>query len=322
MFTTNDDQGTTTTIWVQNLAAKLGLDITPAFHVYNHVESPCPGRVSCTAYARGGARVTSRSEAGLSLWAGGTPKSSMPVVEQIDAHLARSNGTFKSTDLIIVWAGMNDVVAQMANWSTTKRHILSLYENRIISGAQGFEMYQAAAYARDAMVQAATELIRYVRYSIVQNGGAYVIVIGIPNFSGSPYGIATNETEMLSSLCDIFNQKVHIELSKPFDNKAASPFSIEFINPTGLFGSISQLGFENVRTPACDETKIGTFIGEATPTEWSLWCNTGAAYNHLASGASASTWFWADDVHPTTGGHRLLSDALWNQLRNVRRWVA
>jgi phospholipase/lecithinase/hemolysin len=31
--------------------------------------------------------------------------------------------------------------------------------------------------------------------------------------------------------------------------------------------------------------------------------------------ASATTWFFADSVHPTTGGHKAISDAFTAQLR-------
>ena len=48
----------------------------------------------------------------------------------------------------------------------------------------------------------------------------------------------------------------------------------------------------------------------------SLFCNAtpGAPYNGLATGADVNTWQFADSVHPTTGGHKIISDAFAAQL--------
>jgi phospholipase/lecithinase/hemolysin len=50
----------------------------------------------------------------------------------------------------------------------------------------------------------------------------------------------------------------------------------------------------------------------------SLFCNAtpGVPYNGLRAGASATTWAFADGVHPTTGGHKALSDAFYEQLKS------
>ena len=49
----------------------------------------------------------------------------------------------------------------------------------------------------------------------------------------------------------------------------------------------------------------------------SLFCNAtpGAPYNGLRTGADVTTWQFADSVHPTTGGHKLISDTFAAQLR-------
>ena len=162
----------------------------------------------------------------------------------------------------------------------------------------------------------------YVKDLVITNGGENIVVIGIPDFNVSPYGVALNETEMLGSLCEIFNEELQSQENRYSTQQFNHSFGIEVINPTRLFNMISNLGFENVGTPACDQDKISAFLGEPTRSEWSFWCNTAEPYFDLANEASVSSWFWADDVHLTTGGHQLLSEALWNQLRNVRSWVA
>ena len=48
-----------------------------------------------------------------------------------------------------------------------------------------------------------------------------------------------------------------------------------------------------------------------------MFCNTttGAPFDALRTGASVTTWQFADSVHPTTGGHRIISDYVLQQLR-------
>jgi phospholipase/lecithinase/hemolysin len=43
-------------------------------------------------------------------------------------------------------------------------------------------------------------------------------------------------------------------------------------------------------------------------------------YNGLTAGADTITWQFADDVHPTTGGHRVIAAAFTTQLRSFG-WI-
>ena len=54
----------------------------------------------------------------------------------------------------------------------------------------------------------------------------------------------------------------------------------------------------------------------------SLFCNAspGVPFNGLATGASASTYLFADGLHPTTGGHKFLADQVWGKLKEFG-WV-
>ena len=61
---------------------------------------------TCTAYGQGGSRVTDPNGIGKS---GGAL--TVPVVTQVANHLARF-GSFKASDLVLVWAGSNDAFFQ------------------------------------------------------------------------------------------------------------------------------------------------------------------------------------------------------------------
>ena len=47
-----------------------------------------------------------------------------------------------------------------------------------------------------------------------------------------------------------------------------------------------------------------------------MFCNAtpGAPYNALRTGADVISWQFADSVHPTTGGHKAISDIFSAQL--------
>jgi len=77
-----------------------------------------------------------------------------------------------------------------------------------------------------------------------------------------------------------------------------------------VYTNPSKYGFVNNTVPACDATKIAAITGGAVTDGSSLFCNStaGAPYNGIRTGADVNTWQFADGVHPTTGGHKALSD--------------
>ena len=70
--------------------------------------------------------------------------------------------------------------------------------------------------------------------------------------------------------------------------------------------------------PTCDVAKIQAITGGAVTDGSSLFCNStvGAPYNGLRTGADVNTWQFADSVHPTPGGHKIISDYVLAQLRS------
>jgi phospholipase/lecithinase/hemolysin len=101
-FTTNSDSMTGDMLWVENLAASLGLVITPAEVGFAGSSVACPAAATpalagtCTAYGQGGARVTDPNGIGKS---GGAL--TVPVATQVANHLTRFS-SFRDTDLVLV----------------------------------------------------------------------------------------------------------------------------------------------------------------------------------------------------------------------------
>lgn len=311
-FTTNSD---TATVWVQNLAATLGITVTPAEVGFGGTSVQCPAAAvpalagTCTAYGQGGARVTDPNGIGHS---GGAL--TVPVVTQIANHLARF-GSFKDSDLILVYAGNNDVFAQFGAFGATAAQIQASAAAGTITADQANQALFAAQTAAQAeMKKAALELAGYVRSQILAKGGKYVAVMLLSDIADTPFGnspqVASART-VLTDLSRIFNLWLREGLT-------GQP--VQLIDTFTLFkdayANPAQYGITNNTVPACDAAAISAITGGAVTDGSSLFCNAtpGVPYNGLRTGADVNTWQFADGVHPTTGGHRILSDAFAAQL--------
>jgi outer membrane lipase/esterase len=319
-FTTN---GTTGTVWVENLATTLAVPLSPAEVGFNAQSVKCPSAASpvpaiansCTAYGQGGARVTDPNGIGHDP-ATGAGALTVPVVTQIANHLARFT-TFKDSDLILVYAGSNDVFTQFGIFAAAAAQIQAqAAAGAITVDEANLQLFAAQTSAQAAMKQAALELAGYVRTQILANGGKYVAVMTLNDIADTPFGnsaqVAPART-VLSDLSGIFNLWLR-------DGLTGAP--VQIIDTFALFKDLganaAALGFVNNSVPACDAAKISALTGGAVTSGSSLFCNDGTpipALNGLRTGADVNTWFFADSVHPTTGGHRAIGNAFTAQLQ-------
>lgn len=72
---------------------------------------PVVNHAGCFNYAQGGSRVTERAGAGYPV------QMTVPVVTQVQNHLAKTGGKFSGTELITIMAGGNDVLVQLGQLS-------------------------------------------------------------------------------------------------------------------------------------------------------------------------------------------------------------
>jgi phospholipase/lecithinase/hemolysin len=311
-FTTNS---ATATVWVENLATSLGLLVTPAEVGFAGQSVKCPAAANpalagtCTAYGQGGSRVTDPIGIGH---AGGAL--TVPIVTQIANHLARF-GSFKDTDLILVYAGNNDVFAQFGAFAATAAQVQAdAAAGNITADQANLLLFNAQTQAQAGMKQAALELAGDVRTQILANGGKYVAVMTLSDIGDTPFGNSLPATAkpVLSDLSRIFNLWLR-------DALTGAP--VQIIDTFTLFkdayANPAKYGIVNNTVPACDAAKIQAITGGAVTDGSSLFCNStaGAPYNGLRTGADVTTWQFADSVHPTTGGHKIISDAFILQLR-------
>ncbi|HZV93603.1 MAG TPA: SGNH/GDSL hydrolase family protein [Caldimonas sp.] len=324
-FTTNEtsngapDSNTLGKVWVEDLAATLGIVVTPAEVGFNGVSVKCPIAAAapalagtCTGYGQGGSRVT--DPMGIGHNADGSGALTVPVVTQIANHLARF-GSFKDSDLIFVYAGSNDVFTQFGTFTTAAAQIQAAAGAGTITADQAnVQLFAAQQAAEAGMKQAAQDLANDIKTQILANGGKYVAVMTLSDIVDTPLGqsLPAAVQPVLTDLSQVFNLWLR-------DGLAGQP--VQIIDTFALFKDAYQnpatYGFVNNTVPACDPDKISAITGGAVTDGSSLFCNAtpGAPYNGLRDGADVTTWQFADDVHPTTGGHAVIAAAFEAQLR-------
>jgi phospholipase/lecithinase/hemolysin len=156
--------------------------------------------------------------------------------------------------------------------------------------------------------------VTLVKTQILANGGKYVAVMNLSDIVDTPFGqtLPATAQPVLTALSQVFNLWLQ-------DGLTGQP--VQIIDTFTLFKDAytnpGKFGFVNNATPACDPAKISAIIGQTVTSGYSLFCNAtpGAPYNGLLTGADVNTWQFADDVHPTTGGHKVISDAFTAQLQ-------
>lgn len=311
-FTTNLDTGST--IWVENLATSLGLLVTPAQVGFAGSAVDCPAALAnaaladtCTGYGQGGARVTDPNGIGKS---GGAL--TVPVATQIATHLQRFT-SFKDSDLILVWAGSNDVLLQFSAFTTTAAQLQqAATAGEITVDQMNSRLFEAQTAAQGEAKKAALELATYVRTQILAHGGRYVGVINLPDIGDSPRGMSlpASARNVLTDLSRVFNLWLN-------DGLTGQP--VRIIDFYALYkktsAALAQQGY-NTTTAACDADKISAITSGQITDGSSLFCNAtpGVPYNALRADAQVDTWLFADSIHPTTAGHRAISDLIHDQL--------
>jgi phospholipase/lecithinase/hemolysin len=223
------------------------------------------------------------------------------MVTQVADHLA-AFGSFSRDDIVFVFGGSNDVFVQFG---------------LVVAGAI------TPTDAVIAVQTAGTELAALVTDHILANGARRVAVMTLPDSSLAPrFAAADADTRgFVSQLSAEFNTALLAGLEGS---------SARIIDARGLFGDAianpSKYGFTNVTTPACNVDIIFAITGGAVTDGSSLFCNAAPAelftaaglpsLNGLTPGASASTYAFADGVHPTTGGHKAFADQVWTKLKD------
>jgi outer membrane lipase/esterase len=143
----------------------------------------------------------------------------------------------------------------------------------------------ATAYLQTTTAEAAVEIQR-----LAAAGARHIVVFNLPDIGASPFGTSQGAAGAagLTALSKGYNQLL-------FTNLAASNTSVISLDAFGLLNEVkadpARYGFANATSTACG----------ATP---SLLCTSAS----LVAPDADQTYLFADGVHPTSGGHRLIAD--------------
>jgi outer membrane lipase/esterase len=285
--------------WTELLAAQL------------RVAAPCPAQTglnasgplaafaaavadhdTCTNYAQGGARVTNPVGPGNAALLGLGDNSGLvgqltdPVLNQINRHFAE-HGAFTGNELVTVLAGGNDVFMNLATFGATV-------------GTLGPTV--AGGNAVTAMGTAGAELAGYINNLIVGRGARHVVVLTLPDVSETPLGYRQDPQVrgLIQQMVIAFNTQLVNGLTG-----TQGVLVVDLYTQNRLqVASPVQYGVTNVTTPACDLDLLAQTVFES-----SLVCST----NTLIAG-DTSHYAFADEVHPTPYGYRLIAQFVTDRL--------
>lgn len=225
-FTTNPGQ-----VWAQDVAQYYGGTLSAAYTIdVGHELSPQGG----FGYAEGGATVATPANQ-YDFLTDVIGNVEMPVNQQVSSYLS-AHGSFNNGQLVLVWAGANDVLR---------------------AGA-----LPAAAQT----VQTAATTLAQIVGQIVQSGATHVVVVNLPNIGLSPTGLAASDGgATLSQLSQLFNNDLNSALQADgLQSKVIEVDSYTWLDQ--IIANFQANGFTVSNTgQACDPSK--------TPDDTSLLCS-------------------------------------------------
>jgi outer membrane lipase/esterase len=229
-----------------------------------------PSNAGGLDYAQGGARVTQTP--GVSTPPGMPER---PVSTQIGEYLSAGGGAADPRALYTIWAGANDIF-----------YNLGLLQAGAITSAQ----------LQANVLQAATDEITQIG-RLRAAGARYIVVMGMPDVGATPAFAGSPATAgSITALSAGYNTTLWSGLAGagirviPVDTFALGA-EIR-ANPTAY-------GFTNTTSFACGPFPPITNASNIT----SLFCNP----SNLVAPNAATSYLFADSVHPTTGSHAIIA---------------
>jgi len=256
--------------------------------------APITNHAGCFAYGQGGARVTNpigianKALLQFGIASGALGQLTDPIVNQIGRHLAVTGGRFDGSELVTVLGGGNDLFVALETLQATL--------------AGGGDPATAVTAAFTAVATAGAELAFYVNNMIVGNGARHVVVVNLPDVGTSPSATADTRA-LITAMVTAFNTQLA--------NGVAGTHGVLLVD--AFAASQDQAahpalyGLSNVTTPACDFSRM------VIPS--SLVCSAATVV-----APDVSRYQFADTVHPTPYGYRLLARTVTASMRRAE-WL-
>ncbi|HSV34198.1 MAG TPA: SGNH/GDSL hydrolase family protein [Ramlibacter sp.] len=319
--------GSTAMNWTEIVAAGAG---TPApcaaqtgllTNIPGLVGAPVTDVPGCLNYAQGSSRVSQLfapnsatlqaapfNQVNLGLLA-------VPITTQMSRHLANVGGAYSGTELVTVLAGGNDLFMNFGGVASAAAGGATAVGGAIAAGwsaevqasvsVGGTTATNAAINAAVAgMGAAGAELATLIKTQVVAKGARFVVVVNLPDASESPFGqsLDAQTRGLLTTLITTFNSQLQTGLS------GANVLYVDaYARGRQQTANPAQFGITNLTTPACSTTSPNNPLQGS-----SLACTSASTV-----AADTSGFLYADSVHPTPLGYRLLGDYVLAQMRAV-----
>jgi len=171
------------------------------------------------------------------------------------------------------------------------------------AGALAGANYAAGTGAGIALANMSTagkELADAVK-SMLTNGAKKIVVLNIPDASQTPYGVSAGPQQqpLILAMTQSFNTRLKTELA----GVPGVLFVDAFAENQKQFAMPSQFGLSNVSDKVCKVDSV------TNPSGSSLFCNP----SNVIAG-DTSRYLFADGVHPTPYGHKLLAQFVSKEL--------
>ncbi|MEQ1533698.1 MAG: esterase [Sideroxydans sp.] len=304
--------------WTELMAAQSGLPVhcaalTGGFGV------AATASAACTGYAEGGARVTNPIGIGYNTTTPAAGAMTVPVVTQIANHLAAVGGSFSGGEIVYVWAGANDIFAQLGGLTAA---VTAQVGADIASGAcvpadaQATNCVPAATTkavtaAVTAVATAAGELVALVNTQMIAKGATHVVILNIPDMTSTPSALTLSASAkgILGTMVDTYNAQLKTGVA---GNAKVLLVDINTVNKDQI-ANPAIYGLSNVTGMACDMTVA--IQAPAAFNATSLVCNTSNVI------AGSSNYLFADGSgHPTPYVHVLIARLVSKEMI-VKGWM-
>jgi phospholipase/lecithinase/hemolysin len=253
-------------VWIEVVAAGMGTTIKANRHAGWGKPTAVLGGMG---YAEGGSQVTHDDPRNVNATA--PHGTSLPVHEQVSAHLAANGGRFGPRDVVFVWAGANDMF-------------------RIAPGT-------SVQAGEEVVRQAAKDLVGEVRRMLAA-GASRVVVLTLDDYGEVPALVKNPRHGVLTGWVNGFNAELASGLT-------GLPVLLVDANATfrAARSDPARFGLKNSAAPACDMTKL--------PNRSVMLCDE----KTLVEKDAQLTYLYADGLHPSTAGHRLIANEVLKRLK-------
>lgn len=232
----------------------------------------------------------------------GTPTAltAVSVKDQISNYLNTHGNTFSGNQLVLIQGGANDLFVALSTFQATGNM------NPDSSYCGGVALSTVLVAGPDTIVTCAAKEMAVQLKRLVDAGATNILYANLPDVGNTPqfYGGAFQST--VSGLSTAYNATVTASMAALGITNAIDVYDLAGFFTSTLTSPPTGTVADPVTKIACLDSNGSNSVANVT----SLGCASAAnGGNGLIVADAATTYFFADGVHPTQLGHRLWGEA-------------